>query len=171
MDTVDSGQPQSLLQVYKPLLIIVGVLLLSTYALAAHDGSMGFTDWHAAMQNFMAGFFVTFSTLKLLDVRGFANGYAKYDLFASRVHAYGFIYPFLELALGLLYMTRTELFTTNVATLLLMTFSGLGVVSKLRKKEKFQCACLGTMIKVPLTSITLVEDFGMALMALLMLSL
>lgn len=50
-----------------------------------------------------------------------------------------------------------------------MTFSGLGVAISLLQKRKFQCACLGTMIKVPLTQVTLIEDFGMAAMALLML--
>jgi hypothetical protein len=52
-----------------------------------------------------------------------------------------------------------------------MLFSGLGVAIKLAKKEKFQCACLGTFLKVPLTKVTLVEDFGMALLALILLVL
>ena len=50
-----------------------------------------------------------------------------------------------------------------------MSFSGLGVLLKVAKKEKFQCVCLGTVIKVPLTEVTLLEDFGMALMAGLIL--
>jgi hypothetical protein len=52
-----------------------------------------------------------------------------------------------------------------------MLFSGLGVVIKLLKHEKFQCACLGTFLKVPLTYVTLIEDFGMAFLAILMLFL
>lgn len=35
--------------------------------------------------------------------------------------------------------------------------------------EQFQCVCLGTFLKVPLTKVTLVEDFGMAALAALML--
>lgn len=58
-----------------------------------------------------------------------------------------------------------------LAELLVMTFSGIGVALKLLKKEKFQCACLGTFLKVPLTKITIVEDFGMAFLAGILLLL
>jgi hypothetical protein len=50
-----------------------------------------------------------------------------------------------------------------------MGFSGLGVTLKLAKKEKFQCVCLGTFLKVPLTKVTVLEDFGMVGLALVML--
>jgi len=50
-----------------------------------------------------------------------------------------------------------------------MTFSGLGVLNSMRQKRKIQCACLGTLFKLPLTNVTLVEDFGMAGMALVMM--
>ncbi len=53
--------------------------------------------------------------------------------------------------------------------LVAMAFSGLGVAIKLLKGEEFQCACLGTFLKVPLTKITLIEDFGMALLAFILL--
>lgn len=104
-----------------------------------------------------------------MDVPGFAKGYSKYDLLAMRWKGYGYIYPFLELGIGLGYLTMPYDFRLNLITAILMTFSGIGVTIKLLKREKFQCACLGTFIKVPLTAITFVEDFGMALMALAML--
>lgn len=50
-----------------------------------------------------------------------------------------------------------------------MIFSGIGVANKLLKREPFQCVCIGTFLKVPLTKITLIEDFGMAILALIML--
>jgi len=58
-----------------------------------------------------------------------------------------------------------------ISEFLIMSFSGIGVTVKLIKREKFQCVCLGTFLKVPLTKITLVEDFGMAGLALIMLFL
>jgi hypothetical protein len=51
-----------------------------------------------------------------------------------------------------------------------MIFSGIGVTQMVMQKRKFECACLGTFIKVPLTKVTIVEDFGMAAMAALMLA-
>lgn len=114
----------------------------------------------------MAGFFLTFAGFKLLDLPGFAQGYSTYDLLAQRVFAYGYVYPFIELAFGLTMLVGfhpTWLLITEAAV---MIFSGIGVVIKLAKREKFTCACLGTSFKLPLTNITLIEDFGMAALAI-----
>lgn len=154
---------------YKPLLIIVGLILLPSTALSLRDFYNDAFIWQQSMMYFMAGFFLVFSGLKLLDVPGFAEGYSTYDLLAQRVKAYGYIYPFLELALGLSYITAFAPVITNIATVILMLFSGIGVTQSLMQKKKFQCACLGTFIKVPLTNVTIVEDFGMAAMAAAML--
>ncbi len=104
-------------------------------------------------------------------MNGFAEGYSTYDLLAKKYFNYGYIYPFFELFLGLAYLTHVASPLLHVFTFILMTFSGIGVAIKIAKKEVFQCACLGTFLKVPLTKVTLIEDFGMAIMALLMLVL
>lgn len=153
---------------YKPLFTIVGLIILPSFVAALHTDPVR-VDWFAFMQNWMAGFFLVFSGFKLLNVRGFAKGYSTYDLLAMRWQPYGLLYPFIELLLGLAYIVMPLSVALNVFTLVLMLFSGLGVAIKLAKKENFRCACLGTFIDVPLTKVTLVEDFGMALMAALML--
>jgi hypothetical protein len=154
---------------YRPLFIILGLIILPVALLSIRDFSEGTGAWWKTMEMFMAAFFLVFSGLKLLDLPGFAKGYSTYDLLAQRVYAYGYIYPFLELALGLMYLLGYEIDIANILTVILMAFSGIGVAIKLAKRERFQCACLGTMIKVPLTEITLIEDFGMAAMALIMI--
>lgn len=165
----DHAGQKSWLKTYQPLLTIIGLILLPVLTLAWRDARMDALDLMRSMQLFMAGFFLVFSGFKLLDLPGFADGYATYDLLARRVKAYGYIYPFLELGLGLAYLTGYRLDAINIVTLVLMLFSGLGVADSIIHKRKFQCACLGTFIKVPLTTVTLVEDFGMAAMAALML--
>jgi hypothetical protein len=52
-----------------------------------------------------------------------------------------------------------------------MGFSSIGVIISLLKKQKFQCACLGTILKVPLSNITLIEDLTMVVMAAMTLLL
>jgi uncharacterized membrane protein len=163
--TKDAKTDENFLNTYRPLLTIVGLIALAAIAVTISAGR----DWRDGMLNFMAGFFLVFSGLKLLDVPGFAKGYATYDLLAQRLAAYGYIYPFLELLLGIAYLTRTAEQSTTIATVALMTFSGIGVSVSLMRGQRFQCACLGTMIKVPLTKVTLIEDFGMAIMALVMI--
>lgn len=158
----DNEAEKAKLAQYKPLFIIVGLIALAALA-AAWNGSA--IDWLNVMQYFMAGFFFVFSGFKLLDIKGFAEGYSQYDLLAKHWHGYGFIYPFAELGLGLAYILVPTESLLHIITIIVMVFSGIGVSIKIAKREKFQCACLGTFIDVPLTYITILEDFGMAVMA------
>lgn len=164
--TYESKIIQNGLSLYKPIIIIISLILLSTLAITITFR----LDTRNTMMNFMAGFFLVFSGFKLLDLPGFAQGYTGYDLLARKWKGYGYVYPFIELILGIVYIIRQEpLILINLVTFLVMSFSGLGVLESLAHKRKFQCACLGTIIKVPLTNVTLIEDFGMAAMALFML--
>lgn len=156
----------SWLATYWPLILIVGYIAIAALAGTPAAGETRLAAW---MTNFMAGFFLVFSAFKFLNLRGFADAYASYDLLAKRWHAYGFLYPFLELALGLAYLFRLEPTLTHVATIILMGFSSLGVLDVLRQNRKIACACLGTVLKLPMSTITLVEDLGMVAMAGMML--
>lgn len=158
-------EEKTFFQTYKPLFIIIGLILLPVITISIAQN----LSLKESMRLFMGGFFLVFSGFKLLDVSGFAEGYSTYDLLAKRVYSYGFIYPFIELLLGLAYIANIQMQLINIITLILMIFSGIGVAISLSKKQKFQCSCLGTIINVPLGKVTLVEDFGMAIMAAIML--
>lgn len=156
---------------YTPLYVIIGLIFLVTTVIGLRDFYLGTFSLFNFISNFMAGFFVVFSGFKLLDLKGFAQGYSMYDLLAKRVFNYGYVYPFIELFFGLAMIGGLEskpLLLTEVAV---MGFSGFGVWIKVMKKERFQCACLGTFLKVPLTNITLIEDFGMAALGIILLLL
>lgn len=150
------------LTTYYPLLLIVTMI-----SLVSLRGAATAHDW---MIHFMAGFFLMFGFFKLLDLRGFRDAYAGYDLLARKWRTYGLIYPFLELALGFAFLFRFEMTMTLWASVILMGFGGLGVLNALRKKHAIRCACLGTVLKLPMTTVTLIENFGMALMSILMLA-
>ncbi len=117
----------------------------------------------------MGFFFVFFSLFKLINLSGFAMGYHEYDLISKRWYAWGYLYPFIELALGVLYLLVVSSPTVHIATILLSVIVCVGVGIKLAKHETFQCACLGTALKVPLTKVSLVEYAVMAVMAIVML--
>jgi hypothetical protein len=153
------------LRAYGPLITIFALLLVAVIAMAITDPSAGKFLLRDSIARFMAGFFLVFAGFKLLDLRGFADGYATYDLLAQKVPAYGYVYPFIELLFGLSMVAGYHGAPLLVTEIVVMVFSGVGVALKLAKKEPFQCACLGTFLKVPLTKVTLVEDFGMALLA------
>jgi YHS domain-containing protein len=156
---------------YQPLITIFALLLVAVVAMSIADPSGGRFRVSDAIVRFMAGFFLVFAGFKLLDLRGFADGYATYDLLAQKVPAYGYVYPFIELGFGLVMLTGYHGLPLLVTEIVVMAFSGAGVAIKLAKKERFNCACLGTFLKVPLTKVTLVEDFGMAVLAAILLFL
>ncbi|TSC64591.1 MAG: hypothetical protein G01um1014106_53 [Parcubacteria group bacterium Gr01-1014_106] len=165
----DHGIEEPTWKNYLPLIVVVGMLLLTTIALAVRDSSQGTFSLPTTISYFMIGFFLVFSGFKLMDLPGFAQGYSTYDLLAQRIFAYGYIYPFIELFFGLAMILNISPRPVLWAELIVMTFSGIGVALKVAKKEQFQCACLGTFLKVPLTTITLIEDFGMAALAAILL--
>ena len=151
-----------------PLLLIVGFIAGVTILIAVRNETYA---GRPMMNHFMAGFFIVFGFFKLLDLRGFANMYGTYDLVAKAVPPWAWTYPFVEVALGAMYLLDWMPLTTNVVTLILMLIGAAGVASALMNKRRIRCACLGSVLNLPMTTVTLVEDLGMAAMAAAMLIL
>lgn len=101
-----------------------------------------------------------------MDLKGFVEGFEIYDIVTKKFRAYGYIYPFIELLLGLGYLTQMNLSLINLSTFVVMTISAAGVVKSILSGNKFKCACLGTTLSVPLSTISIIENLGMGLMAL-----
>jgi hypothetical protein len=118
---------------------------------------------------FMGAFFLVFGFLKASKLSGFVEAYKTYDLIAKRSKVYSYIYPFIEIGLGLLYFIWIAPIFTLVTTIVLMLISAVGVYLKLKKNEVVMCACLGTVFKVPMTWVTLAENLLMVVMATIML--
>lgn len=155
-------QAKNWLATYKPILLIFGYVT----AIAVIDGMKQNTFyWMQAMNIFMAGFFLTFSFFKMLDLKGFADSYAMYDIVAKKIKAWGFIYPFIELALGFSYATNFQPFVTNIVTLIVMTVSIIGVLQSVLNKRKIRCACLGAVFNLPMSTVTIIEDALMIAMS------
>ncbi|MCU0788041.1 MAG: hypothetical protein MUC91_07605 [Verrucomicrobia bacterium] len=151
---------------YLPLMVIVALTLLAASAqLASSGGPWNWTRW---MHNFMGFFLVVFSMFKLFNLGGFADGFQMYDLLAGVFRPYAYVYPFIELGLGLGYLAQWQPASVYGATVVIMVFGALGVVRALVKGLDIECACMGTVLSVPLSTVALVEDLGMALMAGLM---
>jgi len=125
----------------------------------------GYLDPMAMMNDFMGIFFIVFGAIKLINWSGFAQAYKIYDIIAQRSTTYAYIYPLIELGLGLAYLTGWQPIFTNTATFAIMLISALGVFLSLGKGVDIMCACLGTVFKLPMTYVTLAEDLLMAGMA------
>ncbi len=144
---------------YKPLLVILIFCLIIPLAQIHPFEKTKF------MYYFMGYFFIFLSLFKFFDLKGFVSGFTTYDLVSKKFPVYAYMYPFIEFLLGIAYLTQFSLVFTDLVTVIVMFVSGVGVVKGVFSGEKIKCVCLGTVLNVPLGSISILENFGMGAMA------
>ncbi len=157
---------KSWFEIYKPILLIF--LYVSAITIIAGASGEGF-DGMVGMRVFMSGFFLSFSFFKMLDLKGFADNYSSYDIIAKNFRGWGYIYAFIELGLGIAYAINFQPFLTNAITFLVMSISIIGVLQSVLNKRKIQCACLGAVFNLPMSTVTIIEDAAMIAMSGIML--
>lgn len=160
------AETKSWIGTYKPILLIFGYIVAVTVLIEIVSGAF---IWHRWMGHFMAGFFLVFSFFKLLNLNGFADSYAMYDIVAKKWSGWGYAYAFIELALGIAFLTGYNPILTNSITFVVMTVSIIGVLQSVYNKRKIKCACLGDVFNLPMSTITIIEDALMIGMSGLML--
>ena len=152
------------LQQLKPLLLILFYITSAGVLLHYMDWS-----WKEFMLDFMGLFYIVFSFFKMLDLKGFPESFKMYDPLAKRLPIYGWIYPFLETVLGIMFLMRFQVYIAIIMTLVVLGITTVGVTKTLLDKKSIRCACLGTALKLPMTEATFIENTIMIAMALLML--
>ena len=162
--TLEIDQEQSKLQQLKPLLIILTYISVASIL-------MNYKNWNSseAMLDFMGLFYIVFSFFKMLDLKGFPESFRMYDPLAKRLPIYGRIYPFIETGLGLMLLMRYEVKIALIITLFVLGVTTIGVTKTLLDKKSIRCACLGTVLKLPMTEATFIENIIMIVMAISML--
>lgn len=157
---------KSKLQQLKPLLLILFYITVASNLIHYKNWSI-----QEVMLDFMGLFYVVFSFFKMLDLKGFPDSFRMYDPLAKKVPIYATVYPFIETALGLMFLLRLEIKTALIVTLIILGITTIGVTKTLLDKKVIRCACLGTALKLPMTEATFIENAIMILMALTMLIL
>jgi hypothetical protein len=151
-------ETRSWFQTYKPVIIIFAYITVLSVIGAG-------SDWKLFMNLFMGGFFIAFSFFKMLDLGAFAESYSMYDIVARRFKSWGYIYAFTELILGLAYLLHFYPLITNSITFIIMIVSIIGVLQSVLNKRKIQCACLGAVFNLPMSTVTIIEDALMIFMS------
>ncbi len=148
----------------KPLFIILGYISVTSILL-------NFRNWNStnAMLDFMGLFYIIFSFFKILDIKGFSTSFKMYDPLAKKINIYGYIYPFIEILLGLMFLTRIEVNIALLITIIILGITSVGVTKTLLNKRTINCACLGTTLKLPMTEATFIENAIMITMAIVLL--
>jgi hypothetical protein len=146
---------------YFPLIVIVVFSAL----IPLGQRILGHTSSVTLMYGFMGYFLIILSMFKFFDLPGFAKAFAKYDLVTQKFPPYAYIYPFIELILGLAYLSHFILFLTNLLAIIVMSAGAIGIFKAMQSGEDIKCACLGTGLNVPLSTVSIVENVGMVVMA------
>lgn len=157
-------EEQSKLVQLKPLFLILGYITIASVLMHRNDWS-----WGEFMLDFMGLFYIVFSFFKMLDLKGFPDSFRMYDPLAKKVPVYAKIYPFIETALGLMFLMRFEVNIALLITLVVLGITTIGVTKTLLDKKAIRCACLGTALKLPMTEATFIENAIMIVMAITML--
>jgi hypothetical protein len=151
---------------YVPLIIIFSLIIAFVLIKATVDDN--FTG-PSLMLDFMAGFFLVFGVFKTIKLAAFAEAYGMYDVIAKKSKIYAYIYPFIEIGLGLAFLFRFEVITAAWITLVLMLINSVGAYNGIRDKKVLMCACLGSVFKLPMSFVSLGEDLLMAVMAFMII--
>ena len=150
----------------KPILVALFIVVTASFALQLSSESFEFNGW---LMDYMGIFFVLFSFLKLLNITGFSNTFKEYDVIAKHLPFFGISYPFIELGLGLVFLSETFLLFASLGTLLFMTSQSIGVANSLHNSKQIRCACMGSAVDLPISSLTLFENIIMIAMSTYMI--
>lgn len=161
-----SEQITSWLATYKPVLLIFAYIFTVSAPVELTSESLDVARW---MRHFMAGFFLTFSFFKMLNLKRFKDTYLMYDIIARKFPAWGYIYAFTELLLGIAFLINFNPIVTSSVTFVVMSVSIIGVLQTVLDKKSIQCACLGDVFNLPMSTVTIIEDALMIIMSLIML--
>lgn len=152
----------------REYLKLSGVFLVIALCATVMSTVLGF-DWQEWMRWFMGGFFIIFGSFKLIGYETFIMMFPIYDPIARRIKLYNWGYPFIELFLGFLYVANLMAPLRDVVTVVLLGIGAYGVSKAITASKGVRCACLGNVIKLPLSSVTLLEDVLMLTMAGIMI--
>ena len=146
----------------KTLLLALFLVVISSLSLQVPKDNFELNEW---MISYMGIFFLLFSFLKLIDVKGFSGSFKKYDLISKIIPSFAITYPFVELFLALAFLSGYLLFVSYIMTIIFMTSQFFGVFISLQKKEVIKCACMGSSISIDISTLTLIENLVMILMS------
>lgn len=138
------------------LSLILGLIFAVSYLLfrMSDDSTLsGFLRWYTGI------FLLTFASIKLFDYKKFVVMFSVYDIVAKRFKLYAYAYPFILLALAGLYFVDALPLFRNLATLTVALVAGIAMFQDVfLHKNKFSCGILGNIIRLPFTTVSLIES-------------
>lgn len=138
------------------------IALFSTAGLMTLATSLGMTGFMGISLSMLA-------SLKLMDLKSFAESFEKYDLITKYFKPYGKGYPFIELAITLGFLSGIAPLGTGIGAL---GVGVSGIVSVFKAvyidKKALNCACVGGNLNAPLGMVSIAENAMMAAMGVML---
>ncbi len=145
---------------YTPVIALFSTAGLMTLALSLQ------------MVGFMGISLSMLASLKLMDLDSFSTSFQQYDLVTKRFKPYGKIYPFLELAIGLGFLSGIAPLLTGIASTTIGISGFVSVVKAVYiNKMALNCACIDGNSKAPLGMISMTENLMMAIMGIMLIQM
>ena len=162
-----------MIQQYKNLRIWLIIIIIINYAISYLYYS--FPLWSMMnMQVLMWVWFLMFGLMKLPDIKWFSTLFRQYDPLAKYINWYALLYPFLEIGLWILYLRDMQMrysLLINMLTAIITSITSLGIIYTLYQGSKIKCACMWNKMTTPLWRPSLIEQIGMCVMAVWMISI
>ena len=150
-----------------PVIWVFGVAALM--ALAANWAVSGSLLELRSLEWFIAFSMCILALLKLQDVEAFSTMFLGYDLLARRFVPYSYVYPYAELAAGVLMIAGALTWLSVPIAAFIGTIGAVSVIKAVYiDRREIKCACVGGNSKVPLGFVSLTENLMMVVMAIWM---
>ena len=149
-------------------LVLITLLFLFLFGISKFltNNILKSQDSNVLIKNYMGIIYIVFGFLKLYDIDKFVNVFRKYDIIANKVEFWAWLYPFIEILLGISLLSDVFVNKTMKITLVLMIISIISVSISLLKKQNLRCGCLGTFFHIPLSYVTISENVAMLALSL-----
>lgn len=147
-------------------LIVIFVFLIASATLMSTLSGFNAVEW---VRWFMGGFMIIFGGLKLMGIEVFIKVFPLYDLIAKRIRPYKYIYPLLQVMLGMLFLIGIFSTFRDVLTIIISLSGLIGMVSIISKRGAVRLSYLGTILRLRFSSVTLLENSIMTVLAIVML--
>lgn len=152
---------------YTPVIWVFAVAALM--AVAANWAVSGSLLDLRSLEWFIAFSMCILALLKLQDVEAFSTMFLGYDLLARRFVPYSYVYPYAELAAGVLMIAGALTWLSVPLAAFIGTIGAVSVIKAVYiDRREIKCACVGGNSKVPLGFVSLTENLMMVAMAIWM---
>ena len=116
------------------------------------------------INNKMGTLLILFGVLKLINLAKFVEIFSKYDIISQKFKIYGYIFPFIEIIIGILLIKGYKLQYIYNLINTLMIISIISVSISVVQGKELRCGCLGSFFHIPLSYVTVFENIYMLVM-------